>query len=307
MDYCAKRFNKFYLHFFISIKKSMIPSLPSNPIQESISQAVGTIARNIKANIIVTLTRKEVEIISAEESLSTDVRAVVFKRTDTGAYLDQIHETTLLKKMDSLKPIKDLLSDFVTKKIISKGDRVICVADETLGVGFSGLMFILDIDDVFFKVSTHKITENIDSDAFESLINIAFELVQEGREGKKVGTSFVVGDYNELKQFCRQLIFNPFQGYSEEKCKIQDPEIKETVKEFSQLDGAFIIERNGRIQSAGTYLDLDTSDVEIPDGFGTKHRCCAAITKKCDAIAVVLSESGVVRILKKGKIIARLN
>ena len=79
------------------------------------------------------------------------------------------------------------------------------------------------------------------------------------------------------------------------------------MKEFSQLDGIFVIDRDGTVISAGTYIDIDTSKIDVGQGFGTKHRCCAAITRAIPAIALVLSESGVVRIMKDGKIVARLN
>jgi len=278
-----------------------------NKIRKSISQAVGIVAREINANIIVTLTRKDLEAIDEETTLTTDIRAVVFKRTESGTYLEQIYETQLLKEMDSLQPIKDLLRDFVTKKILLLGDRVICVGDDTLGVGFSGLVFVLDIDEIFFKVSTHKLTENVDSAAFESIVNIALELAKEGREGKKIGTAFVIANLDEIKPYLKQLIFNPFLGYAPEHKRIQDPKLKETMKEFSQLDGIFVIDRDGTVISAGTYIDIDTSKIDVGQGFGTKHRCCAAITRAIPAIALVLSESGVVRIMKDGKIVARLN
>src|SRR3989338_1128687 len=278
-----------------------------NKIRKSISQAVGIVAREINANIIVTLTRKDLEAIDEETTLTTDIRAVVFKRTESGTYLEQIYETQLLKEMDSLQPIKDLLRDFVTKKILLLGDRFICVGDDTLGVGFSGLVFVLDIDEIFFKVSTHKLTENVDSAAFESIVNIALELAKEGREGKKIGTAFVIANLDEIKPYLKQLIFNPFLGYAPEHKRIQDPKLKETMKEFSQLDGIFVIDRDGTVISAGTYIDIDTSKIDVGQGFGTKHRCCAAITRAIPAIALVLSESGVVRIMKDGKIVARLN
>lgn len=275
-------------------------------IRKSLSQAVTTIARETNSNIIVTLTRKDPDAID-EENLSTEIRSVVFKRTETGTYLEQVYETKFLKDMDSLQPIKDLLRDFVTKKILLLGDRVICAGDDTLGVGFSGLMFLLDIDEVFFKVSTHKLTENVDSAAFESIINIALELAKEGREGKKVGTAFIIGDLESIRPYIKQLIFNPFMGYAQEQKLIKDPLLKETIKEFSQLDGVFIINKDGTIHSAGTYINVDSANIDIGSGFGTKHRCCAALTKTIPAIAVIVSESGVVRIIKDGKIIAKLN
>ena len=100
---------------------------------------------------------------------------------------------------------------------------------------------------------------------------------------------------------------NPFLGYPEESRKITDPRMKETLKEFAQLDGVFIIEDNGTILSAGTYIDIDTTKLEIPEGLGTRHRCCAAITHNTDAIAVLVSETGGrVKVFKKGKMVMTL-
>ncbi|MEW6070874.1 MAG: diadenylate cyclase, partial [Candidatus Thermoplasmatota archaeon] len=79
--------------------------------------------------------------------------------------------------------------------------------------------------------------------------------------------------------------------------------IKETVKNFSMLDGAFIIEPNGTIISAGTYLDAPTENVALPKGLGARHRAAGAITSKTKAIAVVVSQSGAIRIFKDGNII----
>jgi len=66
-------------------------------------------------------------------------------------------------------------------------------------------------------------------------------------------------------------------------------------------------DEQGKILSAGTYLDIDSTNLYLPAGFGTRHRCCAAITYNTDALAVLVSESGgVVKVFKKGKIIQTL-
>ena len=95
-----------------------------------------------------------------------------------------------------------------------------------------------------------------------------------------------------------------FIKYSfENKPKVTDPDLKETIKNFAQLDGVFIINLDGEILSAGTYINTDASELEFPDGFGTKHRSLAALTKETNAIAVVVSETaGKVRVLKQGRI-----
>ena len=98
------------------------------------------------------------------------------------------------------------------------------------------------------------------------------------------------------------MIINAFYNLTD-KPKVSDPDLKENKKNFAELDGTFIINHEGEILSAGTYIDIPTTNLEFPDGFGTKHRACAALTKETNAIAVVVSESGgKVRVLKQGRI-----
>jgi DNA integrity scanning protein DisA with diadenylate cyclase activity len=130
------------------------------------------------------------------------------------------------------------------------------------------------------------------------------ELASQGREGKPVGTIFVLGDHQKVMQFSRQTIFNPFHGYPEEERNILNPELRETLKEFSALDGAFILREDGVVLSAGRHLSaaLD-STVDLPQGLGSRHVAAAGITSVTRAIALVISEStGDVRIFKDGAI-----
>ena len=171
-----------------------------------------------------------------------------------------------------------------------------------MGTGYKGLLLIFDVDDVFFKMGKQNISEKINQEIIEATLEIAMKIATEGREGKHIGTAFIIGDLSELNKYLKQLIINPFKSL-EEKAKITDPSMRETIKEFAQLDGVFIIDEEGHTISAGTYLDVNFTDLEFPEGFGTKHRSCAAITKETDAIAIVVSESGGrVRILKNGRI-----
>lgn len=48
-------------------------------------------------------------------------------------------------------------------------------------------------------------------------------------------------------------------------------------------------------------------EIDIPQGLGSRHLASAAITKVTKAIAITLSESGVIRVFKDGKIILEYN
>jgi DNA integrity scanning protein DisA with diadenylate cyclase activity len=80
------------------------------------------------------------------------------------------------------------------------------------------------------------------------------------------------------------------------------------LKEFSKLDGAFIIGDDGKIESAYRYLEASAAEVEIPKGLGARHMSAAAITAETDATAIVLSESdGLVRAFKRGALIMEID
>ena len=280
--------------------------MPRN-VEESIGHAATKIAQDISANAIISIERLEPQGFE-DIHFHINVKVTIFKQVRKGVYKKVEYDTKIRKlESGSVTPIKEILIEGINKNYIEKGDRVVCVQDETLGTGYKGLLFIFDVDNIFFDISTHNLAENINSDVVESVINIALELSKEGREGKKIGTAFIIGDKNEIVKYTRQLIINPFAGYSENAKKITDPLMRETIKNFAQLDGVFILERTGAIITAGAYIDVEAKNVDLPPGFGTRHRNCAALTKETDSIAVVVSESGgIVRVFKQGKIVMKL-
>lgn len=162
-------------------------------------------------------------------------------------------------------------------------------------------------------VSPEKINEMADTtmkyfkgerNVIMELLTIASEIAYEGREGKHVGTAFIIGDTDEVLERSRPLILNPFEGHDEESRSILDRRCHESIKEVAQMDGAFIIRSDGVVVAAGRYISIDTSEVHIPKGLGTRHVSTAAITKMTHAIGIVVSESGgAIRIFAGGAII----
>jgi len=189
---------------------------------------------------------------------------------------------------------------------VSAGDKIVCLTGIP-ALGALDCIVVLDIGkERELLISTHvpQIAQHIPSAAFEAVLNLAVELASQGREGKPVGTIFVLGDDQKVMQFSRQTIFNPFHGYPEEERNILNPELRETLKEFSALDGAFVLREDGVVLCAGRHLSaaLD-STVDLPQGLGSRHVAAAGITSVTQAIAIVISEStGDVRIFKDGVI-----
>jgi len=144
--------------------------------------------------------------------------------------------------------------------------------------------------------------ERVPAGVIRSLLTIALDIAETGREGRKVGTAFVVGDVEEVMQRSHQMILNPYVGHPDEDMNVLNRKTWESIKEFALLDGVFVVSREGVITAAGRYLDIDAKDVNIEKGLGGRHVSAAAVTRDTVAIAVTISESGgVVRIYMDGK------
>jgi len=143
----------------------------------------------------------------------------------------------------------------------------------------------------FRKGDVEQTRELIATRELATIIDIALRLAVEGREGKAIGTTFVLGDPDELAPYRLQLVLNPLEGHPKKSRNIHDPRFAETIREFSALDGAFIVSNRGVVESAGTYLDVAGKNAKTARGLGARHKAAAAITAETEAIAVVLSAS----------------
>jgi diadenylate cyclase len=159
---------------------------------------------------------------------------------------------------------------------------------------------VCDVKQLATVKTIDKTGERVDPAALKAVLRLAIELGREGREGKKVGTAFIIGDTNEVLKRSHQLILNPYKGHPEETRDIKNRSHWETIKEFAQIDGVFVVDEKGVIISAGRYLDVNTQSIEL-EGLGGRHMSARAVTRETKAIAVTVSESGgTVRLFKDG-------
>jgi mannitol/fructose-specific phosphotransferase system IIA component (Ntr-type) len=200
----------------------------------------------------------------------------------------------------------------LSRGFIGKEDKVVCVSGGAGGSVFDTVVCIdIALEYEFFFLTAHNLLPpDIKPEVFERVIGLAGEIAVEGREGKAVGTIFVLGDTNSVNANVRQLIINPFRGYSEAERNILDPGLVETIKEFAAIDGAFIVTGDGVILSAGSYLRPQVTDAHdlLPAGFGARHAAAAGITSSTQALAITISEStGMVNVFKNGAIMLSLS
>lgn len=148
---------------------------------------------------------------------------------------------------------------------------------------------------------------DVNEDVFDAVFHICTEISIEGREGKPVGTTFLIGDTKNVLQKSRQIILNPFEGHKPEDRMVMNPGLKENIKALAQLDGAFVITGDGFVESVGRYITVDTSSVKLLPGMGTRHNSVAAITQVTKTVGIVVSQSGgVITIFRNGQILKKI-
>ncbi|HEV8687815.1 MAG TPA: diadenylate cyclase [Gaiellaceae bacterium] len=163
----------------------------------------------------------------------------------------------------------------------------------------------MDLDEIFGPVARSTRCAERRRRTLEEVLQLAVEVAREGREGRKIGTLFVVGDVGGVLERSRPLLLDPLYGHAEELLDVTRPDFRETVKELAQLDGAFLVRDRGTFAAAARYVDVDPSTPLTP-GLGTRHAAAASITAATDATAIVVSQSSIVRVYAAGEIRAEI-
>ena len=169
---------------------------------------------------------------------------------------------------------------------------------------------ITHLDEHFDRLTIHDIRNlqtSVPLDVFKAVVDLALEIGRDGREGKPVGTMFVIGDSKKVLEQSTPAGFDPVRGYGREERDITDPKVREGIKEIAQLDGAFIISSKGIVEAACRTLASTAKNITLSKGLGSRHWAAAAISKSCKAISVSVSQtSGTVRIFQNGEVVLRI-
>lgn len=215
-------------------------------------------------------------------------------------------ETIQVRSFSSqrLAQLRSAMLVALTRGVVTFSDRICCVGGVSGSNQFDTLV-VVDIEREFQTLLTGSTADLLPADVkpevLERVIAVATELGVEGREGKPVGCLFVVGDIEHVASLSKPLVLNPFYGYKEEDRNILNPFMDETVKEFSSIDGAFIIRGDGVVESAGSLIQATDSTHALPSGLGSRHAAAAAISVKANCISIVVSSStGQVTLFRRG-------
>lgn len=145
-----------------------------------------------------------------------------------------------------------------------------------------------------------------DPAVLDAVIELAVEIAREGREGRRIGTLFTLGDEEAVLEKSRPLILDPLARHLESLRHINDANLRGTIKELAQMDGAFVVSNSGVFVAACRYLNTVGAGIEIPLGLGSRHLAAANISSVTGAVGIVVSESSTVRIFCHGKMVGEI-
>jgi diadenylate cyclase len=159
-------------------------------------------------------------------------------------------------------------------------------------------------DDAITEVVTADL--GVNAQTLDQVLHLAVEIAREGREGRKIGTLFVVGDTERVLKMSKSLILDPLLGHADDLKHIDDPNMRETIKELAQVDGGFIVRDDGVVVSGAQYISASSAGIDLPLGLGARHMAAASVTKYTEAVAVVVSESSIVRLFDNGRLVSEI-
>jgi hypothetical protein len=108
-------------------------------------------------------------------------------------------------------------------------------------------------------------------EVLDAVLELAVEIAREGREGRRIGTLFTLGHAEAVLSHSRPLILDPLSGHAPTATHVTDANLRGTVKELAQLDGAFVVSETGIVVAACRYLDASVEDIDLPLGLGSRH------------------------------------
>ena len=220
-------------------------------------------------------------------------------------------DVVLTESMDA--PVNERLSqallESIAEELLSPGAGVIAIYSAFEPDKVDSVSYI-ELNEHLGRLTSRDLRSLGDSVPLETLkavVDLAVDIGRQGREGKPVGTLFVIGDTRKVLGSCHPIGFDPVKGYKRAERNLRDAKTREAIKEVAVLDGAFVVSADGTVEASCQMVDGAGVTITHSKGLGTRHWAAAAITKKTSAIAVAISESGgTVRVFQDGVVMLRV-
>jgi diadenylate cyclase len=219
--------------------------------------------------------------------------------------------TITLAMQDSpvIEKLTQALLTGVAREILAPGAGVVVVYSGFEADTVDSISYIR-LDDHLGRLTARDLRQletSVPLETLKTVIDLGVEIGREGREGKPIGTMFVVGDTRKVLQHCQPAGYDPVKGYPRGERDLHDHRVREAIKEVAVLDGAFVVAPDGTVEKAAQIVDAPYKNLTLSKGLGARHWAGAAISKATAAIAVVVSQSsGTVRIFQNGEVMLRI-
>ncbi|MFH5805269.1 DNA integrity scanning protein DisA nucleotide-binding domain protein [Alienimonas sp. DA493] len=270
---------------------------------------------------------------AALDAGSAPVLALIDTAPDFGAWTDLLKRTRLIiasdrpvvqkAARDAELPVVALqhepqtrqtqlsqaLLEAIADDLLASGDTVVCLYSlfEKHGVDSLSVVSLADHLSRLTSRDLRRLDTQVPLETLRQVVDLAVEIGHEGREGKKVGALFAVGDHERVMALSHEQVHDPFRGYSRKDRMIRNPRVQESIKEIAQMDGAFVVGCDGLMHGAGRNLNAPAEGLTLSKGLGSRHWAAAAMSKVTDAILVAVSEStGTVRVFQNGRVVLRI-
>ena len=220
-------------------------------------------------------------------------------------------ETVLVNMPDApvFEKLTQALLEAVADDILVPGAEVMAIYSGFEAGKIDSVSYI-HLDEHLGRLTARDLRQletSVPLDTLKTVVDLAVDIGREGREGKPVGTLFVIGDTRKVLQFCHPAGFDPVRGHKRAERDLHDARIREAVKEIAQLDGAIIVTADGKVERACQIVDASHANLTLSKGLGTRHWAAAAISRVTKAISVVVSETnGTVRLFINGEVMLRI-
>jgi diadenylate cyclase len=205
--------------------------------------------------------------------------------------------------------LSQALLESIADNLVKPGDRVIVLYSAFERDSIDSLS-VINLSERLARLTARdlqRLETQVPLGTLRRVVDLAVEIGREGRESKKVGTLFVVGNHRKVLEMSHEQIHDPFKGYPKKERMISNARVRESIKELAQIDGAFVIASDGTVMAAGRILDAPAEDLTLSKGLGSRHWAAAAISKATNAIAIAVSEStGTVRLFQNGTVVLRI-
>jgi hypothetical protein len=286
---------------------------------QSVSRQVVRHARQLAHEVGAQAVLIYADAIAADEELltilhSVDMRTILVTRsrdfTPHPLWDDCVQVAVPDVPMTRAGQVKMAILSCLAQGLLRPADRIVCLTGlDNAGLIDGTLVLDLSTEPEMLSISgDFGWSDHVSPAVFGRALALATQLAVEGREGRPVGLIFVLGDSDSVLAQSRSLVLNPFRGYPESERNILDPALEETIKEFSALDGAFVVRNDGVLLSAGTQLLPSVAPAPLPKGLGTRHAAAAGITASTHAIAVAVSQStGALAVFKSGRMVTDIH